>query len=219
MLQAIADSMGDVTQTEAVTTHGFSIPKLNMGTNGSPLHGVIMKVLRARWDLNSIKKSYGHRDIHRKGSWRDRQEQVYAEIYKCSRLLARVHKTACWAGYRHVPVINLPSLDVFKQAIMKVLFNVGSFASLGEEPGKFFDSVLGVFMTALLADAGVEGGAAMIVIDVMPPMATSVKAMHRGDNLVDYHHIDSIAYFKALPEGLQKIIMMNHDAIVNFFGH
>ena len=70
-------------------------------------------------------------------------------------------------------------------------------------------------MTALLADAGVEGGVAMIVIDVMPPMATSVKAMHRGDNLLDYHHIDSITYFKALPQGLQKIFIMNHDAIVS----
>jgi len=88
---------------------------------------------------------------------------------------------------------------------MKVLFNVGSFLSLGEEPGKFFDRVLGVFMTALLADAGVEGGVAMpsimVVIDVTVPMATSVKALHHGDNLVDYHHIDSIAYFKALPDG------------------
>jgi len=149
-------------------------------------------------------------------AWRDGQEQVYAQIYKCSRLVARVYKTACWAGYRHIQMVNLPSLDVFKQAIMKVLFNVGSFAALGEEPPKFFDSVLGVFMTALLADAWVEGGAAMIMIDVMPPMATSVKAMHRGDNLVDYHHIDSIAYFKALPEGLQKIFIMNHDAIVSF---
>ena len=71
-------------------------------------------------------------------------------------------------------------------------------------------------MTALLADAGVEGGVAMIVIDVMPPMATSVKAMHRGDNLLDYHHIDSIAYFKAFPGGLQKIFIMIHDAIVKF---
>jgi len=33
-------------------------------------------------------------------------------------------------------------------------------------------------MTALLADAGVEGGVALVVIDVMPPMATSVKALH-----------------------------------------
>jgi len=113
-------------------------------------------------------------------------------------------------------VINLPSLDVFKQAMMKMLFNAGSFLSLGEEPNKFFDSVPGVFMTALLADAGVEGGVAMVVIDVMPPMATSVKALHQGDNLVDYHHIDSIAYFKALPDGLQKIFTMNHDAIVRF---
>ena len=123
-------------------------------------------------------------------------------------------------GYRHVPVINLPSLDVFKQVLMKVLFNVGSFLSLGEEPGKFFDRVLGVFMTALLADAGVEGVVAlpsiMVVIDVTVPMATSVKALHQGDNLVDYHHIDSIAYFKALPDGLQKIFTMNHDGIVKF---
>jgi len=118
-------------------------------------------------------------------AWHDRQEEVYAEVIKCSRLLARVYKTACWAGYRHVPVINLPSLDVFKQAMIKVLFNVGSFSSLGEEQNTFFDSVLGVFMNALLADARVEGGAAMVVIDVMPPMATSAKALHQGDNLVD----------------------------------
>jgi len=113
-------------------------------------------------------------------------------------------------------VINLPSLEVFKPAMMKVLFSVGYFPSLGEEPNKFFDSVLGVFMTALLADAGVERGVAMVVIDVMPPMATNVKALHQGDNLVDYHHIDLIAYFKALPDGLQKIFTMIHDAIVTF---
>jgi len=40
-------------------------------------------------------------------AWHDGQEEVYAEIYKCSRLLARVYKTACWAGYRHVQVINI----------------------------------------------------------------------------------------------------------------
>ena len=45
-LQAIADSMGDTTQTEDVTVHGFSIlPKLDMGANSSPLDGVILKVL------------------------------------------------------------------------------------------------------------------------------------------------------------------------------
>ena len=119
-------------------------------------------------------------------------------------------------GVQHVPVINLPSLEVFKPAMMKVLFSVGYFPSLGEEPNKFFDSVLGVFMTALLADAGVERGVAMVVIDVMPPMATSIKTLHQGDNLVDYHQIDSITYFKALPDGLQKIFTMNHDAIVRF---
>jgi len=52
MLQAFADSMGDTTQTEDVTAHGFSIlPKLNMGSNSSPLDGAILKALRARWDL------------------------------------------------------------------------------------------------------------------------------------------------------------------------
>jgi len=50
----------------------------------------------------------------------------------------------------------------------------------------------------------------------MLPMATSVNALHQGDNLVDYYHIDSVAYFKALPDGLQKIFTMNHDAIVRF---
>jgi len=55
MLQAIADSMGDTTQTENITSHGFSIlPKPNMGPNSSPLDGVILKALRARRDLNSL---------------------------------------------------------------------------------------------------------------------------------------------------------------------
>jgi len=51
------------------------------------------------------------------------------------------------------------------------------------------------------------------VIDVMAPMATSVRALHQGNNLVDYHHIDSIAYFKAFLDGLQKTFTMNHDSI------
>jgi len=110
-------------------------------------------------------------------AWRHGQEEVYDEVYKHSRLLARVYKTTCWAGYRHVPVISLPSLLVFKRATSKTLFNVGSYPSLGEEPGKFFDSILGVFMTALLGDARVEGDGAFVVFDVMPPMATSVRAL------------------------------------------
>jgi len=32
-------------------------------------------------------------------AWCDGQEEVYAQVYKCSRLLASVYKTACWAGY------------------------------------------------------------------------------------------------------------------------
>jgi len=55
MLQAITDPMGDTTQTEDITVHGFSIlPKLTMGPNSSPLDGVILKVLRARRDSNSL---------------------------------------------------------------------------------------------------------------------------------------------------------------------
>jgi len=47
--------MGDTTQTEDVTIHGFSIlSKLNVGSNSSPLTGAIPKALRARWDLNSL---------------------------------------------------------------------------------------------------------------------------------------------------------------------
>jgi len=65
MLQAIADSMGDTTQTEDVTVYSFSIlPKLNMGPNSSPLDSVILKVLRAKWDSNSPTPklwTHGHR--------------------------------------------------------------------------------------------------------------------------------------------------------------
>ena len=94
--------------------------------------------------------------------------------------------------------MSLPDLNVFTQAMAKILFNIGSYPSLGEEPGKFSKSVLGVFMSALLRDARVKQDVVLVVIDVMPPMATSVRALHKGDTLVDLHHIDSIAYFKAL---------------------
>jgi len=54
-LQAIADSIEDITQTDAVTVYGLSIlPNLNMGQNSSPLDGVILKVLRSKWDRNFL---------------------------------------------------------------------------------------------------------------------------------------------------------------------
>jgi len=65
MLQAIADSMEDTTQTEDVTVHGLSIlPKLDIGPNSSPLDGVIRRVLRAKWDLIALTPkmwTQGHR--------------------------------------------------------------------------------------------------------------------------------------------------------------
>jgi len=55
MLQAIADSIGDISQTVDMTIHGFSIlPQLKGGAHSSPLNGVISKALRTRWDLNSL---------------------------------------------------------------------------------------------------------------------------------------------------------------------
>ena len=55
MLQAIADSIGDTSQTADVTIHGFSIlPQLKGGAHSSPLNGAISKALRPRWDLNSL---------------------------------------------------------------------------------------------------------------------------------------------------------------------
>jgi len=55
MLQAIANSIEDITQTDDVTVYGLSIlPNLNMGQNSSPLDGVILKVLRSKWDRNSL---------------------------------------------------------------------------------------------------------------------------------------------------------------------
>jgi len=55
MLQAIADSIEDITQTDDVTVYGLSLlPNLNMGQDSSPLDGVLLKVLRSRWDRNSL---------------------------------------------------------------------------------------------------------------------------------------------------------------------
>jgi len=55
LLKAIADSVGDATQKDAVAIHGFSIlPKLNTERDITPLAGVILNVLRARWNANSL---------------------------------------------------------------------------------------------------------------------------------------------------------------------
>jgi len=55
MLQAIADSIMDITQDDDVIIYGFNIlSNLNMGQNSSPLDGVILNVLRSRWDRNPL---------------------------------------------------------------------------------------------------------------------------------------------------------------------
>jgi len=51
ILQAIADSIVDITQTDDATIYGLSIlPHLNLGSHSSPLDGVILKVLQSKWD-------------------------------------------------------------------------------------------------------------------------------------------------------------------------
>jgi len=51
MLQAIVDSIVDITQTDDATIYGLSIlPRLNLGSHSSPLDGVILKVLQSKWD-------------------------------------------------------------------------------------------------------------------------------------------------------------------------
>ena len=59
MLQAIADSTGDMSQTEGVTIYSFSIlSQLKVGAHSSPLNGVIPRALRARWDLDEEGKKW-----------------------------------------------------------------------------------------------------------------------------------------------------------------
>jgi len=65
MLQVIADSIEDITQEDGVIIRGFNIlSDLNMGQNSSPLDGVILHVLRSRWDRNFLTPevwAQGHR--------------------------------------------------------------------------------------------------------------------------------------------------------------
>ena len=51
LLQAIVDSIVDITQTDNATIYGLSIlSRLNLGSHSSPLDGVILKVLQSKWD-------------------------------------------------------------------------------------------------------------------------------------------------------------------------
>jgi len=55
MLQAIADSIEDNTQSECITVQGLNILSyLNLGSQRSPLDGVILKVLQSKWNGNSL---------------------------------------------------------------------------------------------------------------------------------------------------------------------
>jgi len=55
MLQVIADSIVNITQSDAATVYGLSIlPRINLGSQSSLLHGVILKVLKSKWNRNSL---------------------------------------------------------------------------------------------------------------------------------------------------------------------
>ena len=55
MLQAIADSIEDSTQSDAITVQGLNILScLNLGSQSSPLDGVILQVLQSKWNGNSL---------------------------------------------------------------------------------------------------------------------------------------------------------------------
>jgi len=58
MLQAIADSIGDSTQSDAITVQGLSI---HLGSQSSPLDGVILKVLQSEWNGNSLTPTFWKR--------------------------------------------------------------------------------------------------------------------------------------------------------------
>ena len=102
MLQAIADSMGDTTQTEDVTAHGFSIlPKLNMGPNSSPLDGVINKALRARWNLNSLSPQ-----LWTQGYRQRKAMHTTGTIFNPDETLQLIHLTA-EVMQRHVDLFSI----------------------------------------------------------------------------------------------------------------
>jgi len=50
MLQAIADWIVDITQTDDATVYGLSILPRNLEPHSFPLDGVILKVLQSKWD-------------------------------------------------------------------------------------------------------------------------------------------------------------------------
>ena len=65
MLQVIANSIEDNTLSEDCTVKGFNIlPCLKLGSQRSPLDGVILKVLQSRWNGNTLTPTIweqGHR--------------------------------------------------------------------------------------------------------------------------------------------------------------
>ena len=58
MLQVIAESLTDITQSDSLVLYGLHflhfMPNLNMEQDSSPLDGVILKILRSRWDTNRL---------------------------------------------------------------------------------------------------------------------------------------------------------------------
>jgi len=58
LLEVIADSLTDITQSDKLVLYGLSflhfMPNLKMEQDSSPLDGVILKILRSRWDTNRL---------------------------------------------------------------------------------------------------------------------------------------------------------------------
>ena len=94
LLTTIAGSVGDNIQRDDITIQGFRVlSKLNAQRDISPLDGVILSVLRARWNTNTLTPqlcSQGHlyrREMYIAGTILDSQEviqiiQLTAEVIK-----------------------------------------------------------------------------------------------------------------------------------------
>jgi len=121
MLQAIADSTGDMSQTEGVTIHSFSIlSQLKVGAHSSPLNGVIPKALRARWDLNSLSpqiwtQGYRQRKAMYTAGVRFNPEETLQLIYLTAEVMQRHFRQGSAQHAYHPPEGNIEESVSFLQ--------------------------------------------------------------------------------------------------------
>lgn len=175
---------------------------------------------RGTYLRNTHKGSAGRKRMEdsRVGGWREltrAEQQFYHTLYQHSPTVARIFESGTCFGWVYPSVASLPPLQLFMDPSQPICFLLGSFPSMGEDPGGFAAGVLGVFASGIWAQIHRSLNTMFtVVIDIFPPMSTNVPCVQDGMECKKSHHVDIIDLMSRLNHPTRDIMIHNHRALV-----